>query len=150
MQTSEVAFKVPHSLVACGIHRFEKLEVRMGLHCRSAGQPITLKALTSAWSISATALLAICWDWGSLRVGRSISLLIALKGTSAFQDHLIVLLLGVKKVRNGTTDAYFRHGWSNDDGAYHNIQVYCRVKSQISNGSRVDTTRHTFDLIDDL
>jgi hypothetical protein len=79
----------------------EKLHVE----CRSAGRPITLKALTSAWSISATALLAICWDWGSLRVGRSISLLIALKGTSAFQDHLIVLLLGVKKVRNGTTDA---------------------------------------------
>src|SRR5258707_13911217 len=85
IQTSEVAFKVPHSLVACGIHRLEKLEVRMGLHCRSAGQPITLKALRSAWSISATALLAICWDWGSPRVGRSISLLIALKGASAFK-----------------------------------------------------------------
>src|SRR3981189_1045266 len=85
MQTSGVVFKVHHSLVACGIHRFEKPGDEMGLHCRAAGQTITPKALTSAWSISATALLAICWDWGSLRVGRSISLLIALKGASAFK-----------------------------------------------------------------
>jgi hypothetical protein len=35
------------------------------------------------------------------------------------QNHLIVLLLGVKKVRNGTTDAYFRHGWSNDGQSHH-------------------------------